>query len=101
MHPALGRYFADVSSQAAFLDPLPANAGAHPFFERIGFQCIERRRFGVDDGFVDRLDRARTFMTKFSERFRLGARALRGGHAQRYRGQKALPVRCAGKSAHN
>jgi aminoglycoside 6'-N-acetyltransferase len=40
------------------IDPLAGNVGAHRFYERLGFRFVERRRFGADDCFVYRLDRA-------------------------------------------
>ena len=38
--------------------PHDANTRAHRFYERLGFRFVERRRFGRDDCFVYRLDRA-------------------------------------------
>ncbi len=54
----LERCFADPSVTAVLIDPLAGNVGAHRFYERLGFRFVERRRFGADDCFVYRLDRA-------------------------------------------
>jgi aminoglycoside 6'-N-acetyltransferase len=40
------------------IDPLASNTRAHRFYERLGFEFVERRRFGADDCFVYRLPRA-------------------------------------------
>ena len=55
---ALERCFADPRVSAVLIDPLAANVRAHRFYQRLGFRFVERRRFGVDDCFVFRLDRA-------------------------------------------
>jgi len=53
---ALERCFADVSVTAVLLDPAVSNHGAHRFYERLGFERIERRRFDKEDCFVYRLE---------------------------------------------
>jgi aminoglycoside 6'-N-acetyltransferase len=58
MHLALTRSFADPSVEAVIIDPLASNTRAHHFYERMGFRFVERRRFGQDDCFVYRLERA-------------------------------------------
>ncbi len=58
MHLVLARCFADPSVSAVLIDPLAGNVGAHRFYERLGFRFLERRRFGADDCFVYRLERA-------------------------------------------
>lgn len=58
MRLALERCFADPDVEAVLIDPLAANTRAHRFYERFGFRFVERRRFGRDDCFVYRLDRA-------------------------------------------
>ncbi len=58
MQLVLARCFADLSVAAVLVDPLACNTRAHRFYERLGFQFIERRRFGTDDCFVYRLERA-------------------------------------------
>jgi aminoglycoside 6'-N-acetyltransferase len=58
MSLVLARCFADASVNAVLIDPLAGNVGAHRFYERLGFRFVERRRFGADDCFVYRLDRA-------------------------------------------
>ena len=58
MQLALARCFADPTVTAVLVDPLAANTRAYRFYERLGFQFVERRRFGADECFVYRLDRA-------------------------------------------
>lgn len=55
MHLALARCFAD---PAVLIDPLSDIVRAHRFYQRFGFRFIERRRFGLDDCCVLRLDRS-------------------------------------------
>ncbi|HEX7044225.1 MAG TPA: GNAT family N-acetyltransferase [Burkholderiales bacterium] len=55
---ALARCFADPAVGAVLIDPLASNVRAHRFYERLGFRFIEQRRFGSDDCFVYRLERA-------------------------------------------
>lgn len=58
MQLALSRCFANPTVSAVLVDPLASNTGAHRFYDRLGFHFMERRRFGEDDCFVYRLDRA-------------------------------------------
>lgn len=58
MQLALARGFADSAVTAVLIDPLVSNTRVHRFYERLGFQFIERRQFGDDDCFVYRLNRA-------------------------------------------
>jgi aminoglycoside 6'-N-acetyltransferase len=58
MELALDRCFADPGVTAVLIDPLAGNTRAHRFYERLGFRFLERRRFGEDDCYVYRLDRA-------------------------------------------
>lgn len=58
MQLAITRCFADSSVTAIFIDPLASNTRAHRFYERLGFQFLEHRRFGDDECFVYRLSRA-------------------------------------------
>lgn len=58
MHLALARCFQDPAVSAVLIDPLADNIRAHRFYERLGFQFVERRRFGEDECFVYRLGRA-------------------------------------------
>jgi 2'-hydroxyisoflavone reductase len=58
MRLALERCFAAADVTAVLIDPLASNTRAHRFYERLGFRFVERRRFGDDDCFVYRLDRA-------------------------------------------
>lgn len=64
MHLALARCFADPTVTAVLMDPLANNTRAHRFYERLGFQFIERRRFGDDECFVYHLERAGYAMKK-------------------------------------
>ena len=57
MRLAIARCFADERVTAILIDPLANNIRAHRFYERFGFKFAERRRFGLDDCFVYRLDR--------------------------------------------
>jgi aminoglycoside 6'-N-acetyltransferase len=58
MRLALDRCFADPGVNAVLADPLAGNTRAHRFYERLGFRFVEARRFGEDDCFVYRLERA-------------------------------------------
>ena len=57
MQLTLARCFAEPAVTAVLIDPLVSNTRAHRFYERLGFQQIERRQFGDDDCFVYRLSR--------------------------------------------
>lgn len=57
MQLALARCFAAPEVEAVLIDPLASNERAHRFYERLGFRFVERRRFGLDDCRVYRLDR--------------------------------------------
>lgn len=48
----------NIDLRPALIDPLASNTRAHRFYERLGFQCIDRRWFGEDDCFVYRLNRS-------------------------------------------
>lgn len=54
---AIARCFAEPSVTGILVDPLVSNNRAHRFYQRLGFQFIERRCFGEDDCFVYRLNR--------------------------------------------
>ena len=58
MQLALKRCFADPLVTAVLVEPLASNTHAHRFYERLGFQFVEQRRFGNDECFVYRLNRA-------------------------------------------
>jgi aminoglycoside 6'-N-acetyltransferase len=58
MQLALARCFADLAVTAVLIDPLASNTRAQRFYERLGFQFVEPRRFDDDDCFVYRLNRA-------------------------------------------
>ncbi len=58
MQLALERCFADPAVTAVLIDPLASNTAAHRFYERLGFEFLEQRRFGEDDTFVYRLQRS-------------------------------------------
>ncbi len=57
MQLALARCFANPLVTAVLVDPLASNTRAHRFYERLGFQFVERRQFSDDDCFVYRLNR--------------------------------------------
>lgn len=57
MRLALDRYFTDGSVTAVLVDPLASNTGAHRFYDRLGFERVDRRMFGADDCLVYGLDR--------------------------------------------
>lgn len=59
MRLALARCFADPRVQAVLIDPLASNVCARRFYERLGFEFIEERRFGDDDCTVYTLTRVR------------------------------------------
>ncbi|MEZ4365065.1 MAG: GNAT family N-acetyltransferase [Kofleriaceae bacterium] len=58
MRAALARCFAPPEVTAVIIDPLTSNAGAIRFYQRLGFEFVEHRRFGEDDCAVHRLERA-------------------------------------------
>lgn len=58
MRLALERCFADLEVQGVLIDPLTENIRAHRFYERLGFEFVERRQFGEDDCLVYRITRA-------------------------------------------
>jgi len=66
MDLALGRCFADVSVTAVLLDPSVSNHRAHRFYERLGFERIERRRFDKEECYVYRLERIKWEQPKTS-----------------------------------
>jgi aminoglycoside 6'-N-acetyltransferase len=67
MKLALTRCFSDAAVSTVIVDPLVRNVRAHHFYERLGFQFVERRWFGADECLIYRLHRAEF------------ARAARGG----------------------
>jgi aminoglycoside 6'-N-acetyltransferase len=58
MQLAIERCFANPKVSAIIIDPLASNTRAHRFYERFGFKFVGPRRFGLDDCFVFRLERA-------------------------------------------
>lgn len=58
MRLAIARCFTLPEVTAILIDPLASNTASHRFYERLGFRFVERRRFGEDDCFVYRLERA-------------------------------------------
>lgn len=63
MRLALAKCFADPAVSAVLLDPLASNTRAIRFYERLGFEAVEHRRFGLDDCLVMRLTRERYELT--------------------------------------
>jgi aminoglycoside 6'-N-acetyltransferase len=49
--------FGDPKVTAILIDPLDSNTRAHRFYQRLGFEPVERRTFGEDDCLVHRLTR--------------------------------------------
>ncbi len=58
MKLAIDRCFSNASVIAILIDPLESNTGAIRFYERIGFQLVEKRRFDDSDCLVYVLNRA-------------------------------------------
>lgn len=59
MSQAIERCFANPAVTAIINDPLTSNTAAIRFYQRLGFEFVEYRRFGLDDCSVHRLTRAR------------------------------------------
>lgn len=57
MRLAIERCFASPEVTAIIIDPLETNVRAHRFYERLGFQFVEKRTFDEDKCFVYRLER--------------------------------------------
>ena len=57
MQLVLERCFADASVEAVLVDPLADNTRVHPFYERLGFQFLEKQCMDGDDCHVYRLNR--------------------------------------------
>ncbi|MDG2991856.1 acetyltransferase [Candidatus Synechococcus calcipolaris G9] len=57
MRLAIAHCFQYPAVSAVIIDPLASNIRAHRFYERLGFQFVERRRFCQDECFVYRLGR--------------------------------------------
>ena len=57
MRAVIDRCFSDPTVTAIVIDPLNSNAGAHRFYQRLGFKIVGRRMFGEDDCLVHRLER--------------------------------------------
>ena len=55
MRFAIARSFADPAVHSIVIDPLASNTRAIRFYERLGFERVERRFFGEDDCWVLRL----------------------------------------------
>jgi aminoglycoside 6'-N-acetyltransferase len=62
MQLTITRCFAEPTVTAILIDPLSNNTRAHRFYERLGFRCIDRRWFGLDDCLVYRLNRSDWFL---------------------------------------
>lgn len=58
MKLAIERCFSDPEVHTILIDPLASNQKAHRFYEKLGFRFVENRRFGQDDCFVFKLERA-------------------------------------------
>jgi aminoglycoside 6'-N-acetyltransferase len=60
MVQVIAHCFTEPSVVALLLDPLVTNERAHRFYERLGFERVERRMFGNDACYVYRLGQADT-----------------------------------------
>jgi len=58
--------FADSRVTGIVIDPLATNTRAHAFYERLGYEFVERRSFGGDDCLVYQLTRERAAVTPAS-----------------------------------
>lgn len=56
---ALHMCFVPEDVTAVLIDPLASNTRAHRFYQRLGFEFLERRMFGDDDCFVYQVTRER------------------------------------------
>lgn len=57
MKLAIERCFRNEQVAAILIDPLETNVKAHRFYERFGFEFVEKKTFGQDHCLVYRLDR--------------------------------------------
>ena len=57
MHLAIDRCFKNKNVTAIIIDPLDTNVDAHRFYERLGFQFVEHRKFSDDCCSIFQLDR--------------------------------------------
>lgn len=57
MKLAIERCFADPKVHTIWIDPLESNKDAIRFYKRLGFEFVEKRRFGEDDCLVYKLTR--------------------------------------------
>jgi aminoglycoside 6'-N-acetyltransferase len=64
MQLAIERCFAAKSVNQILIDPLVSNTRAHKFYERIGFEFVELRRFNEDDCYVYKLTREKWQLKK-------------------------------------
>lgn len=58
MQQAIERCFANPQVTAILIDPLESNTGAIRFYERLGFEFVEKRNFEGSDCMVYRLERS-------------------------------------------
>lgn len=61
MNQAINRCFNVPTVSSILIDPLASNIRAQRFYERLGFQFLERKQFGEDDCFVYELIRENWF----------------------------------------
>lgn len=57
MQLAIEKCFSDPKVTKILIDPLSTNTKAHRFYERLGFEFVEKRKFDEDDCFVYELKR--------------------------------------------
>jgi len=65
MRLALDRCFHTPNVKAVLIDPLVSNVRACRFYEKLGFQFVERRQFGPDDCCVYRINRKEYLASTF------------------------------------
>lgn len=59
MRSAMARCFANDEVTAIIIDPLQSNTRAIQFYQRLGFEFVEYRRFDLDDCAIHRISRSR------------------------------------------
>jgi aminoglycoside 6'-N-acetyltransferase len=59
MKLAIERCFANPHITQILIDPLSSNHRAHKFYERLGFEFLEERKFNLDECWVYRLTRVK------------------------------------------
>lgn len=66
MHLTLDRCFVDTQVEEVIIDPLTSNKSAIRFYQRIGFEMVERRLLGGDLSDIHAIDRKKWTLVKDS-----------------------------------